>query len=101
MVISMRSNRVKQFLLKIAKFVFCHSNNTTKLYLSGNHNFKVTRHKIICEYRAYMQDLEKNGQMFATHYFTKSYLHRLHNCAPMNRHLTISLEVQIPRKSIY
>ena len=44
---------------------------------------------------------KKDGRMFATHYFTKLYLHRLHNCVPMNRHLTISLEVQIPRKSIY
>ena len=32
MVISMRSTRVKQFLQKRAKFVFCRSKNTTKLY---------------------------------------------------------------------
>ena len=48
MVISMRSTKVKQFLLKIVKFVFCHSKNTTKLYMSGSHNSKITRHKIIC-----------------------------------------------------
>ena len=47
MVISMQSTRKKQFLLKIVKFVFCHSKNTTKLYMSGSHNSKVTRHKII------------------------------------------------------
>ena len=47
MVISMRSTRVKQFLKKIVKFVFCCSKNTTKLLLSGNHNSKVTRHKNI------------------------------------------------------
>merc|ERR1712051_499653 len=46
MVISMRSARVKQFLLKIVKFVFCHSKNTTKLYMSGSHNSKVTRQQI-------------------------------------------------------
>ena len=48
MVISMRSTRVKQFLLKIVKFFFCHSKNTTKLLLSGNRNSKEPRHKIIC-----------------------------------------------------
>ena len=32
MVISMRSTRVKQFLKKRAKFVFCRSKNTTKQY---------------------------------------------------------------------
>ena len=32
MVISVQSTRVKQFLLKRAKFVFCCSKNTTKLY---------------------------------------------------------------------
>ena len=42
MLIRMRSARVKQFLLKIVKFVFCHSKNTTKLYLYGNHNSKIT-----------------------------------------------------------
>ena len=47
MVISMRSTRVKQFLLKIVKFVFCHSKNTTKVYMSGSHNSKVTRQQII------------------------------------------------------
>ena len=43
----MQSTRVKQFLLKKIKFVFCCSNNTTKLYLSGSHNSKVAKHKII------------------------------------------------------
>ena len=47
-MINMRSTRVKQFLLEIVKFVFCYSKNTTKLYLSGKHNSKITRHKIIC-----------------------------------------------------
>ena len=47
MVISMRSTRVKQFLQKIAIFVFCRSKNTTKLLLSGNLNSKVTRRKNI------------------------------------------------------
>ena len=41
------STRVKQFLQKIVKFVFCRSKNTTKLLLSGNHNSKVTNHKNI------------------------------------------------------
>ena len=50
MVISMRSTRVKQFLKKIVKFVFCCSKNTTNLLLSGNHNSKVARHKIIRDY---------------------------------------------------
>ena len=47
MVISIRSTRVKQFLYKKVKFIFCRSKNTTKLLLSGNHNSKVTRHKNI------------------------------------------------------
>ena len=57
MVISMQSTRVKQFLLKIVKFVFCHSNNTTKLYLSGNHNSKVKSTKLSVQFSHNLQNL--------------------------------------------
>ena len=56
MVISMRSTRVKQFLLKIVKFVFCHSKNTTKLYMSGSHNSKVTRQRINRAFHRYCRE---------------------------------------------
>ena len=59
MVISMRSTRVKQFLLKIVKFVFCHSKNTTKLYMSGSHNSTVTRQQINRDMHACKKTLKK------------------------------------------